>query len=106
MAQSWDSSFAHFPYYELRNEVKTFFDNKNIDYSEVGSAFPLLQSIKDTGLIEDDRCFSSIDFEKNGFVVYTNISNLDDEIIDRIKKYPCIKSFQKNGIFMRVYKIH
>lgn len=106
MAQSWDSSFAHFPYYELRNEVKTFFDNKNIDYSEVGSAFPLLHSIKDTELIEDDRCFSSIDFEKNGFVVYTNISNLDDEIIDRIKKYPCIKSFQKNGIFMRVYKIH
>lgn len=105
IARSWDSSFAHFPYYELREKVQSFFSSENIDYKDVGTSFPLLQSSKNIDLTSDESHFSSIDFDKNCYVLYTNIGNLDDETIDKIKKYPCIKIFQKNTVFMKVYKI-
>lgn len=105
IARSWDSSFAHFPYYELREKAQLFFASENIDCKDVGTTYPLLQSSKNIDLTTDERHFSSIDFEQNNYVLYTNIGNLDDETIDRIKKYPCVKTFQKNAVFMSVYKI-
>lgn len=105
MAQSWDSSLAHLPYYKLREQVKDFFSEQNVDYAEVGTSFPLLQTFENTDLTDDSRSFSSIDFDNNRFVIYTNISNLNDDTIDKISEYPCVKSFQKNGIFMNIHKI-
>lgn len=105
VAQSWDSTLAHLPYYKLREQVKAFFLEQNVAYVEVGASFPLLQTLEDTDLIDDSSAFSSIDFDNNRFVIYTNISNLDDEMIDKISEYPCVKSFEKNGIFMNIHEI-
>ncbi len=105
MAQCWDGTLAHIPYYELREQVIDYFSANSIEKEAVGVSFPMECSLKQTDLADDNQRFPCIDFEKNQFVVYSNVFNLDDATIDQIKQYPCVKQFRKNGVFMDIYQI-
>ncbi len=105
MAQSWDGTLAHIPYYELREQVVDYLSANSIETETVGVAFPMEHSFKNVDLADTNQRFASIDFDKNQFVVYSNVFNLDDATIDQIKQYPCVKQFRKNGVFMDIYKI-
>jgi len=60
VAQGWDSTLAHLPYYDLRNNAIDFLQKEKIQLSEVGSAFPNLIELKYVDLIESEK-----KFEKN-----------------------------------------
>ncbi len=105
MAQSWDGTLAHMPYYELREQLMDYLSSNDIEVDKVGVGFPMEATFKNADLVDVDGRFSSIDFEKNEYVIYSNIFNLDDETIDKVKQYPCVKKFHKGGVYMDIYKI-
>jgi hypothetical protein len=104
LSQSWDSSLAHLPYFELRKQTIAFFEKNNIDFQTVGVEFPMTSSFKYVDINDDKRKFENIDFKKNKWVVYSNIFNFTDEQIEQSKSWILIKEFHQVGIFMKIYK--
>lgn len=105
LAQSWDSSLAHTPYFELRKKTIDFLKENDIPFSEVGVSFPLTECHKLTDLSEDISEFSTYDFDKNRWIIYTNIGNVDTPTIDFIHRQKLIKRFEKRGVFFEIYQI-
>jgi hypothetical protein len=104
ISQGWDSTLAHLPYYELRKEVIKYFDNQNIDINEVQTFFPDSNIIDDIDLNGDFRKFKKFE-NGNGYVMYSNIHNVSDDIYDTlITKYLLVKEFKNKSVFFKIYK--
>lgn len=83
IAQGWDSTLAHVPYYTLRNQMLSYVKQKSIPYSEIGTEFPNLATFKYIDLADEDIGFVKKDLKSNRFVFYSNIMNdFTDEEID------------------------
>jgi hypothetical protein len=105
IAQGWDATLAHVPYYNLRIEAINYLDKNNIEIDDVGTFFPNLTSIDNVDLSGDMRSFSSFNGENN-FLFYSNVYNLTDEEYDIIDtKYTLIKQFNKFNIHVNIYKL-
>lgn len=105
LAQSWDSSLAHTPYFELRKQTIDFLKENKIPFSEVGVSFPLTERHKLTDLSEDNNEFSTYDFDKNKWIIYTNIGNVDTPTIEFIHQQNLVQRFEKRGVFFEIYQI-
>jgi len=105
IAKPWDCTLAHLPYYELRKECFDYIDNHKLNYNDIsgGGNFAgnrLYVELKDCGIIKP------IDTDKKYFI-YSNISNLDDNLIDELydnSKWNNIKTFQKWPIIISIYQ--
>ena len=75
VSMNWDSTLAHLPYHAMREEAVAYLEEQNIDFLTVGTAFPSLNTGENLQLNGDQRCFSALDFEKNQFVLASNIFN-------------------------------
>ncbi len=104
ISKPWDNTLAHLPYYQLRKDALQYIDDQKINYKDISSFFPASSCGEYIELNNDKRVFSKQDFTNNKYVVYSNIANWSDENIDRISPWPIEKVFQKNGIFIRIYK--
>ncbi|MBO5974962.1 MAG: hypothetical protein J6P95_04530 [Paludibacteraceae bacterium] len=105
LAQSWDSSLAHTPYFELRKKTIFFIEENNIPFSEVGVSFPLTEKCSLTDLSNENQQFDTYNFERNKWIIYTNIGNVDSPSIDSIRQQILVQRFEKNGVFFEIYKI-
>lgn len=103
IAQGWDSSMAHLPYYNLRNQTIQFLEDEDIDFKDVGVGSPMTNQFRYTSVNDDIRRFSNINPDSNQWLIYSNISNLEDPMIIKVKKeYKLVKRFSKYGVFMEV----
>ncbi len=75
ISMGWDSTLAHWPYQSLRAEAVQYLESKNIDFAQVGTAFPNVNTGEDLMLNGDMRRFSEKDFSKNQFVMASNVFN-------------------------------
>jgi len=75
VAQGWDSTLAHLPYYSLRSEMVHYMDEQQIDIEEVGSDFPMTGPFKHLDLSDNLKAFPEKDFEKHRYILYTNVFN-------------------------------
>ena len=69
MSKAWDSVLCHFSYYPLRQEMITYLDEQGISVNDVSASFPLDSSFSDTEANEDNRRFSSVDFDKSQYII-------------------------------------
>ena len=106
IAQGWDSTLAHLPYYNLRHEAIEYLDQHNINFKEVGSFFPNVASFDKLDLNNDNRNFNNFD-KKMTYVFYSNVYNIEDNVYEEItdkNKYIPIKKFENKGIYIIIYK--
>jgi hypothetical protein len=75
VSMDWDSTLAHLPYHAMRHEAVVFLEKKGVDFQTVGSAFPNLNTGEHLLLNGDNRQFAPLDFEKNRFVLASNVFN-------------------------------
>lgn len=104
VAQGWDSTLAHLPYYKIRQEALEYLDKQNIDYKNVQSFFPNASVIDDVDLNHDKRKF--IDFNNCcDYVIYSNVYNINNEDYNLIKnQYSVIKQFKRGLIHIDICK--
>jgi hypothetical protein len=106
VAQGWDSTLAHLPYYELRSEMIGYLNSNNINIEEVGSDFPMTGKFKYLDLSGNQIEFPEKDLDDQKFVLYSNIFNdFSDEQIDELSlKWQVVHKIQKCQIFMVLYQ--
>ena len=102
IAQGWDSTPAHWPYYNIRNEMIKKITSSNISFAEVGSFFPNIASTKFIDLAETDMEFTEANLKSDKFILYSNVYNAGDEYIDELfneKKWQRFIEEQKGNFY-------
>jgi hypothetical protein len=106
IAQPWDTTLAHIPYYELRKECFEYIDDNNFNYNEFAAGFNLYGNRKRIELTTENKIVGA-SFENAKYFIYSNISNLEDENADELKdakQWMPIKHFEKYPVFITVYQ--
>lgn len=100
IAQGWDSSLAHIPYYHLKGEVLEFIEKEKIPMEEIASFSSNVSVIDNIYFNDDNRSFSSFNIDSK-YVIYSNVYNLSDGDLEILKnEYSIIKRFEKNRIYV------
>lgn len=82
IAQGWDATLAHVPYYRLRQKMLEYMESEGIEPDSTGTAFPEIGPLDHRDLSEDKRGMLEKDLERQSFVFYANIMNdfTDEEL--------------------------
>lgn len=106
ISNDWDCTLAHQPFYTMQKDVRQHLTSQEVDFSTVGSAFPDLNTAENLFLNGDERLFSPIDFEKNQWVLASNIFNdLEKDDLSRLsKEWRLAWSQQQGMVWMRLYQ--
>lgn len=103
IAQGWDASLAHIPYYNLRREAIEYLDSQNISIDNVSTFSPNATTIDNVDLNGDKRNIQP--FNKSQYVLYSNVYNLSDNEITSIDTdYKLIKQFKNYRIIVQILK--
>ena len=104
IAQGWDATLAHLPYYKLRKKAIQYIDKEKIDFKEVQTFFPNTATLDRIDLNNDFRNFENFD-GKSRYVFYSNVFNIEDAVYDQINlNYIKVKSFKSKGIEIVIFK--
>ena len=106
ISQGWDSTFAHFPYYNLRMEMIHYLDENKIPLDSIGTGFPMIGELEYLDLNGRKDGFHEKDFVKDDYILYSNIFNdFSDEELAKLETYFTIeKAYHKAQICMILYK--
>ena len=106
ISMGWDATLAHLPYHRLRAEAVEFLEQEKVDFQDVGSAFPNLNTGENLMLNGDQRCFAEKDFSRNKFIFASNIFNDFSENDYKIleEKWLLIKHFEHAGVWVDLYR--
>ena len=107
IAQGWDATPAHWPYYELRSRMIAYLEKESIPVTSVGSFFPNLATFKDTDLSDDCSSFKVTDLGSDKYVLYSNVFNIPDkklEILANKEIWIIMHKIKKRGVYMILYK--
>ncbi len=106
IAQGWDSTLGHFPYYSLRTKMIDYIDQNNIERSQVGTVFPNIGPIKNFDPKLDEEGFPKYNFEESSYIFYSNVYNdFEDHEIDALEKdWELVKDFSAFTVEVNLYK--
>jgi len=106
ISQGWDSSLAHWSYYDLRQMMIEYIESEKIPFEEVGSAFPNLRSFEDTDLNGRDVQFSPKNLSQQDYIFYSNIFNdfSDGEIDELFMEWEVKKQFKKRQVVVILFQ--
>ena len=78
----------------------------NIEFNNIGSVTPNLKQQKYIYLDDDTASFSNKDFNKNEFILYSNIFNdfSDDEVETLQNEWKEVKIYKKSCVKIILYK--
>lgn len=106
VAQGWDASLAHWPYFELRSKMEVFLDKKGIRKADVASAFPNLAERKYLDLSDSKEKHALKDLKQNEYFLYSNIYNevteADYHLLE--SNFIPIYTLENNGVCMVLYR--
>ncbi|MBV6653378.1 MAG: hypothetical protein KI786_06460, partial [Mameliella sp.] len=106
IAQSWDTTLAHVPYFSVKKEMIQYLDKENIPLEDVGTAFPEIgpQHFKDLSKRTDG--FSEKDLDNQQFVLYSNVMNdfSDGELELLQEEWILQKALRSGGIKVQLYR--
>lgn len=107
VSMDWDSTLAHWPYHRLRAEAVAYLDQQNIDFETVGTTFPNVNTNENLMLNGDYRSFADLDFDKNKWVMASNIFNDIDEpeYATLEKNWTLKKRWESRGVWIEIYVI-
>ena len=106
IAQGWDSTMAHIPYYELRKEMVNYMVKNEIPLSETGTGFPNKSPFDELDLSGQQEGMNQKDFSKNQYILYSNVMNdfSDKQMLELNQKWEILKNLEKRGIKIILYK--
>lgn len=106
IAMGWDSTLAHWPYYELRDKMNDYMEDEGISYSNVASAFPNVSERKYMELTNDTLRHRYLDPGDSQYVLYSNVYNkfTDEQIRQLSEEFLLIRKMEKGGVFLSLYK--
>jgi hypothetical protein len=105
ISKGWDSTLAHYPYYQLRKEMIAFIEKEHINKDIIGTAFPNNISTKYIDLSDEGWCFANKDFENNSYIFYSNVFNdFTDEELSELKTWHIVKELNSPTVKIILYK--
>lgn len=106
IAQGWDSSLAHRPYFSLRTETEDFLNKRAIPLDSVGADFPAIGPLRNF-----DPTVSGIGFANKNEKLYdyyfiSNIMNgfTVEDLNTITQNYHLIFHRQKRGVYVSIYE--
>ncbi len=106
IAQGWDATLAHLPFYETRNKMIDFVDNSNIPYNEIGTVFPNIGPLEIYDLNGRKEGFVKKDLPKNRYFLYSTVFNdlTDAELEDLSKNWQVVKTIKSFNLEIILYE--
>jgi hypothetical protein len=107
IAQGWDATPAHWPYYQVRTEMLSYLKEEKILVTETGSFFPNIASFKETDLSDDNSSFKEANLESDNYILFSNIFNIPDKDLNDLadeNKWTIEHKIKKRGVYMILYK--
>ncbi len=106
IAQGWDATMAHLPYYQLRIRMLDYLNENGIPLQSVGTAFPEIGSQQQKDLQSSDAGMVEKDLSSQSYIFYSNVMNdfNDAELQELEQNWEEETSFQKNRIFVILYR--
>jgi len=106
IAQGWDATLAHLPYYNLRSNMMAYIEAEQIDFNEIGSVFPEVGARKFRELNGMEQGFPQADLNTNSYIFYSNVMNdfTDEEIKELTNNWQEVKRLENRKIFVVLYK--
>ncbi|MDR0866350.1 MAG: glycosyltransferase family 39 protein [Candidatus Symbiothrix sp.] len=109
ISTGWDSTLSHLPFYDLRKQLFAYMEENNIPANDITAGFGLYGNQNTIDLMSpQEMVIKNYDyFEESGYFIYSNISNPDDTLIDKLKTgdgYILLKKFEKGTVFISLYK--
>ena len=106
ISMDWDSTLAHLPYYRLRADFVQYLEENQIDFLNLGTAFPNINSGEVLSLNGDHRIFQEKDFSRNTFVWCSNIFNdfSEEDYQTLSRSWVLIKRGESAGVWMELYR--
>lgn len=103
IAQGWDASLAHLPYWPLRTQALRYMDEAGIPIGATASFFPNVVSIDDVNVNGDTRTFLPFTGQEP-YVFYATVFNLTDEEHDLLAQhYTPLRTFRQGRIHLILY---
>ncbi len=104
ISQGWDATLAHVPYHTLRRDAIAFLEAKKIDFKQVGTFFPNVNTIDEIDLSGDHRSFTHFN-KNNSYVFFSNVYNVSDKkYTSLLHHFIEIKRFEKYNIYVSIHK--
>lgn len=75
VAQSWDTTLAHWPHYALRQKMIAYLDAKKISLNAVGTAFPEIGAVGWRDLSNRQTGFVAKDLHQQSYILYLRTMN-------------------------------
>jgi len=108
IAQSWDTTLAHLPYYPLKARMISYLDQQGIPLGKVGTAFPEIgpQYLKDLSGRTDG--FAPKDLTSQRYILYSNVMNdfTDGERALLQEDWELLHKLQCRGVKVVLYQKH
>lgn len=106
IAQGWDSTLAHLPYYELREQIMSYIQEEGILIEEIGTRFPEIGALKYKDLSKVEKGMTNANLKKDKYIFYATIMNdFTDSEIDTLEyEWRIKKKLKKNRIEVILYE--
>lgn len=105
IAQGWDATLAHLPYYEMRSLMLKHIEEKGIPYEDIGTAFPEIGPLSYRDLSGRMEGMAEKDLGRQHYIFYSNIMNdfSDAERESLERSWKVLKKLEKRGIKVILY---
>jgi hypothetical protein len=107
IAQGWDATPAHWPYFKIRNEMMQKIKASNISPDEIGTFWPNTASTKMIDLSDIGIILEDADLDSDKYILYSNVYNVSDLYIDELydkSKWDSCLEVHRNRIFIILFK--
>ncbi len=106
ISQGWDSTLAHWPYFDLRAQMQDYVEAEGILLREIGTAFPEIGALKFKDLTEQWEGYKEKDLRTDRYILYSNIMNdfSDAELWRLQEEWIPIHEVRSRGIKMILYQ--
>jgi hypothetical protein len=105
IAKGWDSTLAHLPYYNIRNEIIRFIEQEKISFDAVGTEFPNTAAFEYIDLNGKQTSFTEKNMQQP-YIFYSNIFNdfSKQELMELKNNWVVIKKIENRGVKGILYK--
>ncbi|MEM6321045.1 MAG: hypothetical protein AAF960_25490, partial [Bacteroidota bacterium] len=106
IAQGWDTTLAHLPYYSLRKKMINFLETEKIPLTDVGTVFPNIGPLEIYELNGESEGFVRKDFVHNPYIFYSTVFNdfSDEELVTLEKNWLVKQRYAAFGIEVVLYR--
>jgi hypothetical protein len=106
IAQGWDATLAHLPYYRVRSQMMDYLYNKNIPLNWIGTAYPEIGPQKFRDLSSNENGFAEKNLTTQSYILYSNVMNdfRDAEIDSLQQHWQPVQRFERRGVWMTLYR--